>query len=98
MIQKKASKNIINGLNLTINELQNMPLGEKIKLSENIKNFEDSMTDRLHEEMLISVSDKKKRKKRKNKKGKKETSLQKKMNNKKMNPESDKSQEMNNGS
>ena len=76
MIEKKASKNLINALSLSFKEVKNMTGAEKSKLSEGIRHFEESMNARLQEEILISVVEKKKKKKKKGKKVKKEeTSL-----------------------
>lgn len=77
MLEKKASKTCLDGLQIRLNSIDESFFEEKDKLTLIIRGYEEEMRDRLHEEMLeVVVTDKKKRRKRRGNKEKKQLSME----------------------
>lgn len=71
ILDKKASNRFLRALDLPLSEVTQGFFAEKPSLIESIKIYEEEMGERLHEEILNLVGDKKCKRRKRNRKEKK---------------------------
>ena len=49
MVEKKATKYLLNALEVPLEEFRGIGVNERTKITESLRNFEESVSDRLQE-------------------------------------------------